>query len=82
VLIALGLAFSAVSIIPDVREGTLGQVYLAQDDRTADLRTLPREAVYLRYAMVYYAGAEAVRQLIPTHPNPDAGATRRPAAGG
>jgi hypothetical protein len=39
VLIALGLAFSAVSIIPDVREGTLGQVYLAQDDRTADLRT-------------------------------------------
>jgi hypothetical protein len=77
VLIAFGLAFSAVSIIPDVREGTLGQVYLAQHDRTADLRTFPREAVYLRHSMVCYAGAEAVRQLIPTHPNPDAGASTR-----
>jgi hypothetical protein len=75
ILIALGLAFSAVSIIPDVRKGTLGQVYLARHDRTADLRRFPREAVYLRYSMVYYAGAEAVRQLIPTHPNPDAGAS-------
>jgi hypothetical protein len=75
ILIALGLAFRAVSIIPDVREGTLGQVYLARHDRTADLLTFPREAIYLRYSMVYYAGAEAVRQLIPTHPNPDAGAS-------
>jgi hypothetical protein len=52
VLIALGLAFSAVSIIPDVREGTLGHVYLAPHDRTADLRTFPCEAIYLRYGMV------------------------------
>jgi hypothetical protein len=73
-LIALGLAFSAVSIVPDVRQGTEGQVYLARWDRAADLRTLPREAVYLRYAMVCYAGAEAVRQLIPAHPDPDGGA--------
>jgi hypothetical protein len=75
VLIALGLVFSAVSIIPDVRDGTLGRVYLVQHDRTTDLHTLPREEVYLRYSMVYYAGAEAVRQLLPTHPNPDAGAS-------
>jgi hypothetical protein len=26
--------------------------------------------------MVSYAGAEAVRQLIPTHPNPDSGASQ------
>ena len=75
VLIALGLVFSAVSIIPDVRDGTLGRVYLAQHDRTADLHALPREEVNLRYSMVYYAGAEAVRQVLPTHPNPDAGAS-------
>jgi ATP-dependent Zn protease len=75
-LIALGLAFSGVSIIPDVRGGSAGRVYLAQWDRAADLRTLPREAVYLRHAMVSYAGAEAVRQLIPTHPNPDSGASQ------
>jgi hypothetical protein len=75
-LIALGLAFSVVSIVPDVRGGSVGRVYLAQWDRAADLRTLPREAVYLRHAMVSYAGAEAVRQLIPTHPNPDSGASQ------
>lgn len=82
-LIALGLAFSAVSIIPDIPGGTLGQVYVARDHHTADLPALPREAVHLRYAMVYYAGAEAVRQLMPTHPNPDAGASAdmRDAAG-
>jgi hypothetical protein len=74
VLIALGLAFSAVSIIPNVRNGTLGQVFVAQGDVRADLAMLPREAVYLRYAMVYYAGAEAVRQLLPADANPDAGA--------
>ena len=75
VLIALGLAFSAVSILPDVRAGTLGQVSYGQDDVTVNLRMLAREAIYLRYAMVSYAGAEAVRQLIPTHPNPDEGAS-------
>jgi len=75
VLIALGLAFSAVSIVPDVRAGTNGHVSCAQDDVRANLCMLAREAVYLRYAMVAYAGAEAVRQLIPTHPNPDQGAS-------
>ena len=75
-LIALGLAFSAVSIVPDVSDGSAGRVYLARWDRAADLRTLPREAVYLRHAMVSYAGAEAVRQLIPTHPDPDSGASQ------
>ena len=73
VLIALGLALGGVSIIPDVREGTLGQVYWSQADVSADLRA--GEAAYLRYAMVYYAGAEAIRQLIPTDPDPDAGAS-------
>jgi hypothetical protein len=34
-----------------------------------------RDAFYLQQAMVSYAGAEAVRQLIPTDPNPDAGAS-------
>jgi hypothetical protein len=75
VLIALGLVFSVVSIIPDVRGGTLGQVYLVQHDRTFDPHNLPREEVYLRYSMAYYAGAEAIRQLLPTHPNPEAGAS-------
>jgi hypothetical protein len=72
---ALGLAFGAVSIIPDVRGRTEGQVYFLRHRPTADLRTLPWKAVYLRYAMVCYAGAEAVRQLIPTHPDPDQGAS-------
>jgi hypothetical protein len=45
VLIALGLAFGGVSIIPDVRAGTLGQVFWSQDDATADTRA--REAIYL-----------------------------------
>ena len=72
-LIALGLAFIGASIIPDVRAGTLGRVVWSQDQVTTGLRA--GEAAYLRYAMVYYAGAEAVRQLIPTHPDPDAGAS-------
>jgi len=72
-MIALGLSLVWVSIIPDVRGGTLGQAYCLEDYATAaDLRT--RNAIYLQYAMVYYAGAEAVRQLIPTDPDPDAGA--------
>lgn len=72
-LIALGLAFIGASTIPDVRGGTLGRVVWSQDQVTTGLRA--GEAAYLRYAMVYYAGAEAVRQLIPTHPNPDGGAS-------
>jgi hypothetical protein len=73
VLIALGLAFVGVSIIPDIRAGTLGQVFCSQEDVTADLHA--RETIYLGHAMVCYAGAEAVRQLIPTDPNPDGGAS-------
>ena len=72
-MIALGLSFVGVSIIPDVRGGTLGQVYWSQVDFAADPRC--REAIYLSHAMVCYAGAEAVRQLIPTDPYPDAGAS-------
>jgi hypothetical protein len=73
-MIALGLSLVWVSIIPDVRGGTLGQAYWSEDYATAaDLRT--RNAIYLQYAMVCYAGAEAVRQLIPTDPNPDDGAS-------
>jgi hypothetical protein len=74
-LIALGLAFTVVSIIPDTRGGSLGAVYVAKSDRIADLRSYARQTLYLRYAMVYYAGAEAIRQLIPTHPRPDDGAS-------
>jgi hypothetical protein len=72
-MIALGLSLVGVSIIPDIRGGTLGQVYWSQVDFTGDLRC--REAIYLRHAMVCYAGAEAVRQLIPSDPDPDAGAS-------
>jgi hypothetical protein len=70
--LALGLDFWVVSIIPDVRGKTLGHV-LPKHDPTAGPGMPSREALYLRHAMVYYAGAEAVRQLIPTHPNPDSG---------
>lgn len=72
--IALALDFVAVSIIPNVRRRIEGRVFSAQDDLAADLRRHPRKTVYLRHAMVFYGGAEAVRQLIPKHPNPDAGA--------
>jgi hypothetical protein len=75
VQIALDLNFSVVSIVPDIRDRTLGFLGSTRDDRISDLRTHAREAAYLRYAMVCYAGAEAIRQLIPTHPNPDAGAS-------
>lgn len=81
-LIALGLAFGGVSIIPDVRGGSDGRVYLPQPYRTAAKSALPWKAVCLRFAMACYAGEEAERQLIPTQPDPGEGASfdRRNAA--
>lgn len=72
--IALGLDIVAVSIVPDFRKGTAGYVLFEKDTATAELHMVGREAFFLRHAMVYYAGAEATRQLIPTDPDPDAGA--------
>lgn len=73
--IALGLDIVAVSIIPDFRKGAAGYVLCEVEPATAELRTVGRKAFFLGHVMVYYAGAEAVRQLIPTDPNPDAGAS-------
>jgi hypothetical protein len=73
--LAFGLDLVAVSIIPDPRKGTAGYVLGKKEVATDDLQMVGRQALVLRQAMVYYAGAEAVRQLIPTDPNPDAGAT-------
>ena len=72
--IALGLDVVAVSIVPDLRKGTAGFVVYEEDTAAAELQVVGREAFILRHAMVYYAGAEATRQLIPTDPDPDAGA--------
>jgi len=73
--LAFGLDLVAVSIIPDPRKRTAGYVLGKKEVATDDLEMVGRQALVLRQAMVYYAGAEAVRQLIPTDPNPDAGAT-------
>jgi hypothetical protein len=72
--IAMDLDLFAVSIIPDLRDGTAGGVFFKKGAVTAGLQMVGREAFYLRHAMFYYAGAEAIRQLIPTDANPDAGA--------
>lgn len=72
--LALGLDILAVSIFPDPRQGYAGYVLYEKDTATAGSRMVGREAFILRHAMVYYAGAEATRQLIPTDPDPDAGA--------
>jgi len=85
-MIALGFGCEAVTIIPDLRKGSVGlsidggldgrtQDLSETDVATAELHTFAPEACsYLRRAMVFYAGAEAVRQLIPTNPHPEAGA--------
>ncbi len=73
--IALNLDFVVISIIPDVRTGTAGEVLCENDSTTADLHMVKRDAFFLRHAMICYAGAEAVRQLVPTDANPDAGAS-------
>jgi hypothetical protein len=72
--IALGLGCALVSIVPYPSKGWDG-FSAAAGPTTAELSTMvARDALYLRQAMVSYAGAEAVRQLIPTDPDPDAGA--------
>jgi hypothetical protein len=81
--IALGLDCHLVSICPVPSEGlagfTLSRGVPTQASReTADAsaaQSAEHRALYLRDAMVSYAGAEAVRQLIPTDPDPDQGAS-------
>ena len=73
--IALGLDVLAVSIVPDLRKGFAGYVLYEKDTAAAGSHMAGREGFILRHAMVYYAGAEATRQLIPTDPHPDAGAS-------
>jgi hypothetical protein len=72
--LAFGLDLVAVSIIPDLRTQADGYVICAKDIAAGQLDMVGRQAFFLRQAMICYAGAEAVRQLIPTDPNPDAGA--------
>lgn len=73
--LAFDLDLVAVSIIPDFRKEAAGYVLCKKDVATGDLHMVGRQVLVLRQAMFYYAGAEAVRQLIPADPNPDAGAT-------
>lgn len=73
-LVALGFGCSLVSIVPYLSKGWDGFCVPA-GPTAAELNVMvARDACYLRQAMVFYAGAEAVRQLIPTDPDPDAGA--------
>jgi hypothetical protein len=73
--IALGFDVVGVSIIPDFRDRTAGRVLSKTDTATSRAKMAGREAFYLRHAICFYAGAEAVRQLIPTDADPDAGAS-------
>jgi hypothetical protein len=82
--IALDLDCQMVSIYPVLSRGWNGfsrggglqrQVSGEKDAVTAERHRVARGTFYLRQAMVAYAGAEAVRQLIPTDPDPDAGAS-------
>ena len=74
-LVALGIGCSLVSIVPYLSKGWDGFCVPA-GPTAAELNVMvARDAYYLQRAMVSYAGAEAVRQLIPTDPNPDAGAS-------
>jgi hypothetical protein len=56
-------------------KGLPDQVSSAKDAAPSEQSAALR-ALYLRDAMASYAGAEAIRQLIPTDPDPDAGAGR------
>jgi len=73
--IALELDIVAVSIIPDFRNRTAGRVLGKLATVTAGLTMAERGAFCLRHAIVCYAGAEAIRQLIPADANPGAGAS-------
>jgi len=74
-LVALGLGCTVVSIIPYLSKGWDGFCGSARPTAAELSVMVARDACYLQLAMVSYAGAEAVRQLIPTDPNPDAGAS-------
>jgi hypothetical protein len=84
--IALRLGFEQVTVVPDYEDMTAGasthggeygraaQELGEEDDDTANLRFAAEDAFMLRHAIACYAGAEAVRQLRRSHPDPDAGA--------
>jgi hypothetical protein len=82
--IALNLGLKSVTIIRDSDSagsaihggewGQPGQGPGEKDDATAGLRKAAEEAFWLRHAIAWYAGAEAVRQLMPKYPAPAAGA--------
>lgn len=74
-LVALGFGCSLVSIVPYLSKGWDGFCAPAGPTATELNMTVTRDAIYLQQAMVSYAGAEAVRQLIPTDPNPGAGSS-------
>lgn len=84
-LIALGLGLKKLTILADHDSagacfdggewGRLARRLGGEGDQTANaLRMSAEEAFFLRRAITRYAGAEAIRQLMPEHPNPDAGA--------
>jgi len=65
------------TIVPNDKAGTSGHAvnpgtFGEQDDYVARLQVEAREAFYLRRAITYFAGAEAVRQLTRAR-DPDAG---------
>jgi len=84
-LIALGLGLKKLTILADHDSagacfdggewGRLARRLGGEDDQIANaLRMSAEEAFFLRRAITRYAGAEAIRQLMPEHPDPDAGA--------
>ena len=84
-LIALGLGLKKLTILADHDSagacfdggewGRLARRLSGGDDQTGNaLRMSAEEAFFLRRAITRYAGAEAIRQLIPEDPDPDAGA--------
>lgn len=77
--IALGLGLKEVTIVTDCTSqgssthrgtGDHGDT----DDSAATLHMIAEEAFWLRHAIAYYAGAEAVRQLLPAVTDPGEGA--------
>ena len=80
-LIALGLGLKKLTILADHDSagacfdggewGRLARRLGDEDDQTATLRMSAEEAFFLRRAITRYAGAEAIRQLMPEHSDPD-----------
>lgn len=84
-LIALGLGLKKLTMLANHHSagacfdggewGRLARRLGGEDDQTANaLRMSAEEAFFLRRAITRYAGAEAIGQLMPEHPDPDAGA--------